>query len=167
MNYNTRFRMKDLLMNPNLENVFPQFDRSAPLKNTYSFAEVERRVLEYLKNALNGTIKGKDELVVKGKHPTIMRRVRELQPLIESLFDNMPSVAKNLRGNTRLYTTFASLDELENIKGYQKKLAALKTLVDNINYNPDFNSQNSIPSQARASYLKRQDAWKKRVGYKE
>ncbi len=52
--YNNRLRMRDLFMNPQLANVFPQFNSGKPLKNVYSFAETEESVQNYLVAALNG-----------------------------------------------------------------------------------------------------------------
>ena len=60
MRYNNRLRMQDLFMNPALAGVFPQFKRGKKLQNVYSYAEVEKRVAEYLAGALNGTITGDD-----------------------------------------------------------------------------------------------------------
>lgn len=165
--YNTQFKMQDLLMNPQLANVFPQFDKNKPLQNVYSFAEVEKKVLEYLKSAFNGEITGSGELIVNGKKKSILRQVRALQTTIEAFFNSMPSIAKNLRSNTKLYTPFASLKQLEELKDPQKKLAAITAIMENIQYNSNFNSQNSLPSQSPIPFQKRQEAWKKKVGYKE
>jgi len=159
--------MQDLFMNPKLANVFPQFERGAKVQSVYSFAETERRVLEYLKNVLNGSVTGQGELSVKGKHKTVLRQVRDLQAVIEAFFNSMPSVAKNLRSNTKLYLPFATLQQLESASGYQSKFKAMKAVLENINYNPDFDSQNGVISNSPMPYQKRQELWKKKVGYKE
>lgn len=161
--YNNRFRMQDLFMNPKLASVIPQFDRSEPLRNVYSNAKTVDRVQKYLVGVLNAAVTGKRELTVNGKHKTVMSRVQRLQPVIENLFNGMPTVVKGLRANTRLYTPFASIGELENIKGFPKRLSVIKAVMDNIMYNPDFQSKGN----ASPAYIRRQELWKKKVGYKE
>lgn len=167
MQNNTYFKLQDLLMNSNLKNVFPQFSADEPLQNVYSFAKVERQILQHLKNALNGSITGNGELLVNGKHTQVLRQVRSLQVTIEAFFNSMPSIAKNLRNNTTLYTTFASSKELEELKTPLQKAKALKQIIDNINFNPNFNSENRLPNLSQRSFERQQNDWKKRVGYKE
>lgn len=165
MRYNNLLSMRDLFMNPKLGNVFPQFERSVPVQNVYSFAEVERRVLNYLQAALGGQITGRDELVVRGKYKTVLRQVNALKSAAEELFNSMPSIAKNLRKNTRLYTPFASAGQLEDMNDPQSKTAAMRVVLDNIRYNPDFVTKGGAAETA--GYIRRQQLWKKKVGYKE
>jgi hypothetical protein len=100
--YNNKLGMKDLFMNPALAGVFPQFEQNERLQNVYSFAETEARVQKYLVGALNATVTGKGEILVKGKHDVILRRVRGLQPLIEAMFNNMPKIVAAIRKNAPL-----------------------------------------------------------------
>lgn len=166
MGYNQRFSMHDLFYNPQLKNIFPQFERGGRLQNVYSFAEVERRVTEYLKNALNGSISGEGELTVNGKHKQVLRQVRGLQAVIENFFNSMPSVVVNLRRNTKLYTPFITVEELKDINSPQKKKQAMQVVLDNINYNPDFESERGRQGKP-LNFRKQQAAWMKKVGYKE
>jgi hypothetical protein len=166
MTYNNIFKMRDLFANPALAKVFPQFERGANLQNVYSFAQTERRVLEYLKNVFNGAITGEGKLTVKGKHKDVLRRLTQLQGAIEELFNSMPSVVKNLRNNTKLYLPYATLSQIGSLNTPYKKYMAMRAVLDNIRYNPDFNSQSSIKNPS-AQYMKQQNAWKKKVGFKE
>lgn len=166
MKYNTRFKMQDLFMNPRLSNVFPQFERNALTSKGFSKKETYNRIRQYLVGALNGVITGKGEITVKGKHKTVLSRVQRLQPIIERLFGVMPTVTANLRNNTKLYTTFSSINELESVKNFDKKLRVMQTVLDNLTFNPDFQSGNTA-SKPSAAYLKQQEEWKNKVGYKE
>lgn len=167
MIYNNHFKMQDLLANPSLQSVFPQFKCGVFIKNVYSFAEVAHWISEYLINAFSGLLTGDGELVIKGMYKTRFKQISALKPIIEGFFNNIPSVAKNIRSNTKLYTTFATLGQIADIKSPSGKIAALKQIIDNINYNPDFNSQNSVTNKSPIPFQKRQENWKIKVGYKE
>lgn len=167
MDYNTKIRLQDLLMNPQLRKVFPQFNKNELAQNVFSFAKVERKILIYLKNALNGAITSKGELSVKGKQPQVLKQVRNLQVTIEAFYNSIPSIAKNFRSNTTLYMSYASSKELEELKTPAQKAKALKQIIDNINFNPDFNSENRLPNLSQRPFERQQKEWKKRVGYKE
>ena len=160
MNYNSRFKMQDLFTNPQMSKVFPQFKNTT--QSVYSFAEVEKRVQEYLKGVLNAKL-GDDGLIVRGKHAAVLRRVNALQGVIEALFNSMPSVAKNIRKNTSLYLPYSTLNQIGELNTSFKKIAAMKAVLENITYNPNFNSQNTISP----SFKRKQDAWKLKVGFKE
>lgn len=165
--YSNRFKMRDLFANPQLANVFPQFDEKAPLQNVYSFADTERRVLQYLKGVFNGTVTGDGELTVKGKHENILRRTNEMKGVIETFFNSMPTVVKGIRHNTNLYLPYSTLDQIADLNTSYKKLSAMKAVLENIMYNPDFQSTKSRNALPPVSYAKKQEAWKKKVDYKE
>lgn len=165
--YSNRFKMRDLFANPQLANVFPQFDEKAPLQNVYSFADTERRVLQYLKGVFNGTVTGDGELTVKGKHENILRRTNEIKGVIETFFNSMPTVVKGIRHNTNLYLPYSTLDQIADLNTSYKKLSAMKAVLENIMYNPDFQSTKSRNAPPPVSYAKKQEAWKKKVDYKE
>lgn len=162
--YNNRLGMKDLFMNSSLSEVFPQFS-GVPLQNVYSFAETEKRVLDYLKGIFGGTVTGKGELVIVGKHKNVLRQVKALKGLMENLFNSMPSIAKNLRRNTKLYMSFSSISQLQAIKSPEQHMTVLNEILENINYNPDFASQNRF--QGVTSFARKQAEWQRRVNYKE
>ena len=71
INYNTNLGMRDIFLNPALKGIFPQMD-GVKLQNVYSFAEVEKRVQTYLAQVLNARYDDDGELVVKGKHETVI-----------------------------------------------------------------------------------------------
>ena len=70
--------MRDLFMNPKLAGVFPQFAPGERLQNVYSFAQIEKRVQDYLVAALNGTITAEGAIAVKGQQQAVLSRVRAL-----------------------------------------------------------------------------------------
>lgn len=160
MRYNNKFRMRDLFLNSQLSNVFPQFD-----KQYHSYLEIERKALEYLKSILNGKITSKNQLTVKGKHNDILQRVRNLQALIEGFFNNTSAIEYGIRNNSKLYLPYISLKQIAELDTIEKKQSALQDVLDNILYNPEFQGQNFKP--ATLAYLKRQNEWKKKVSYKE
>ena len=70
-------------MNPNLDGIFPQFEKGEKLQNVYSFAKTEERVRKYLVKALNGKLLTDGSIAVNGKHQAVLSRVRALQAVIE------------------------------------------------------------------------------------
>ena len=164
--YNTNLRARDLFMNPALKNVFPQFERGAKLQNVYSFAEVEQQVLKYLAAALNGSVTGNGELTVRGKQQTVLSRVRQLQPLIEGFFNNMPKVVRAIRSNAPLYLPYANRKQLEDIKTPSGKLKAMRAVMDNFQYNADMGALNSVKHEKTEEFARHKRAWEKKVGYR-
>lgn len=153
-------------MNDKLAHLFPQFSKTEKLRNVYSFAETERRVQSYLAGVLNGVITAEGEIVVKGKHQNVLNRVRQLQPLIESFFNNVPKIVAALRRNTPLYLPYATRKEIEDIKAPSSKIRLLKALLENLQYNPDFGALNSIKKEQPERFERNRKAWEKRVGYR-
>ena len=164
--YNNRLRMRDLFMNSALGGVFPQFSPTDKLQNVYSFAEVEARVQKYLASALNGTITGNGELTVRGKQQAVLTRVRQLQPLIEDFFNNMPKVAQALRRNTPLYLPYATKKQLEDITTPTGKIKAMRAVMDNFQYNTDLGALNSIKNEKTDQFARNKKAWESKVGYR-
>ena len=97
-------------------------------------------------------------LIVRGKHKQVIRRLNSLKGQIEALFNAIPTVVKNIRSNTKLRLPYATLSQIEGLDDYNKRAALIKQVLDNINYNPDFNS--------RIKESKQQKAWEKRTNYK-
>lgn len=153
-------------MNPKLEGVFPQFSKGDTLKNVYSFAETEARVQKYLAGALGGTVTAKGELVVKGQHQSILNRVRQLQPLIEGLFDNMPKVIAAIRRNTPLYLPYATKKQIEDIKTPAQKQRALKQVLDNLQYNMELGALNSIKKEPPERFAQNKKRWETKVNHR-
>lgn len=153
-------------MNPALAGVFPQFSEKDRLQNVYSFKEIEDKVQNYLVGALNATVTGAGELVVKGQHQSVMNRVRQLQPLIEGLFNNIPKVVQALRNNTALYLPYATMKQLEDIKTPAGKTKALRLVLDNFQYNTDFGALNSIKKEQPDGFSRNKKAWETKVNHR-
>lgn len=165
MQCNNKFTMKDLFMNKELKNLFPQFTKKDGLKNVYSLEWVTKKIEDYLKNVFGGRRSG-DEIIIKGKHKDKLKQIKGMQTLIEDMFNNIPAITKNIRKNTKLITPFQCVDQLKQITDPQKKIQVMQIIFDNLNYNPDFQSQNRFSNQGyRLDYLKRQEIWLKSVGY--
>lgn len=166
MQYNDKFGMRDLFMNKELKGLFPQFTQKDSMKNVFSFEWVEKKVAEYLKAVFNGRMSNGD-LIIPGKFKQRFKEIKGMKQLIEDMFNNIPAITKNLRRNTRLITPFQCVDQLKQIKDPQKKLQVMQIIFDNLNYNPDFQSQNRFDSSFSygMSYYTRQDLWLKSVGY--
>lgn len=161
-----QFKIQDLLMNPRMANVLPQFDRNTPLQNVYSYTEIEKRVLEYLKTTLKGQIVGDGELIVVGKQKAVLRRIKGFKKAIEDFFNVTPALVKNLRKNTKLYMPYSTLKQIEDIKSAEQKKAALNAILDNIRYNPDMDSDTALIGKFTMPFRERQAEWQKRVGYR-
>ena len=166
MRYNNRLRMQDLFMNPALAGVFPQFERGEKLQNVYSFAEVEKRVAEYLAGALNGTITGEGEITVRGKQQDVLSRVRQLQGLIESFFNDTPKVVAALRRNTPLYLPYATLKQLERLHTTEDKIKAMQAVMENFQYNTELGSLNTVKHEGAEQFARHKREWETKVGYR-
>ena len=151
--------MQDLFQNRKLASVLPQFYKKDGLKNVYSFNWVEDKVTKYLKNVLKARVVD-DELVIRGKHKDRLKEVKRLKVVIESMFNNMPSITKNIRKNTRLILPIQNIESLREIKTLDGKLNIMELVLENVKYNPDFQTKQKITPL----YLKEQKRWLKKVG---
>ena len=159
--------MKDLFMNKELKGIFPQFTRKDKLQNVYSFEWVENKVENYIKSVFGGRKSG-DEIIIPGKYKERYKEIKGMKQLIEDMFNNMPAITKNIRHNTKLITPFQSIEQLKEIQDPHKKIAAMQIIFDNLNYNPDFKSQNRFRSEYLSNdYYRRQQIWLKMVGYEK
>lgn len=152
-------------MNPAMEGILPQFERGVKVQNVYSFAEVESRVLKYLAGALNGTITGDGELVVNGKQQAVLSRVRQLQPLIEAFFNNMPKVAAAVRQNKSFYLPYANRKQIEETQTAAGKVKVMQSVMDNFQYNTELGSLNSIKKEPSDTFTRKKRQWEQKVGY--
>lgn len=167
MKYNNNFKMQDFFQNPQMANVFPQFEKGEKLQNVYSFEWINKKVKDYLKNALNAQDNG-NGLLVFGKHNKVLKDLQLMKWTIEAFINNIPSVTKNIRKNTSLYTPFTNLSQLSSVTDERQKLAIMNIILDNINYNPDFETKNSVQVYGTTkSYQQRQEEWMKKVNYKD
>lgn len=158
--------MRDLFMNPELRGILPQMD-GLKLQNVYSFAEVEKRVQQYIVQVFGGESTGDGEIVINGKQPQVLARINQLKPLIEGFFNNMPKIVAGIRRNTPLYLPYASVAQLKAVKNVAAKIRAMKMVMDNFQYDDSLGATNSVlHEQDREYFARRQRAWKKRVGYR-
>ncbi len=165
MQYNDKFGMQDLFMNKELKSIFPQFTRQDGLKNVYSFAWIDKKVEDYIKNTFGGRRVG-DEIIINGKFKEKFKQIKGMQTLIEDMFNNIPAITKNILKNTKLITPFQCIDQLKQIQDPMKKVQVMQIIFDNLNYNPDFQSENRFRSERKPfDYYKRQEMWLKKVGY--
>lgn len=156
--------LRDLLQNRALASVLPQFPKSMPLQNVYSYAKVEEMVAKYITKLLpKSKYDGEGEIIARGKHETVLKQVRNAVPMIETFFNSTPSIVKNIRRNTKLYLPYNTIGQMEGIKATEDKLKLMQEILENITYNPDFNTVQSIDK----TYARLQAQWKKKVGYKE
>lgn len=159
--------MQDLFMNPALKNILPQFGRKEPVQQVYSFAEQKRQIKEYLRGLFSAVQSG-DMLKVKGKQPKVLKQVQEIRTTIEQLFNSMPSISKNIRANTHVYMPFATIKQMQDISTADGKIRALRAILDNINYNPNFKSMNTITRDIpQMNFYRMQAQWMREVGYKD
>lgn len=157
--------MQDLFMNKELKGLFPQFTKRDAQKNVFSFEWIDKKVEDYLKKVFNGRKKGED-IIIYGKFKEKYKQIKAMKTLIEDMFNNIPAITKNIRKNTRLITPFQCVDQLKKITDPIKKIQVMEIIFDNINYNPDFQSQNRFTNTTRInSYYTRQSLWLKSVGY--
>lgn len=164
MNAYHMFSMRELFMNEQLKNVFPQFGKIGKLQNVYSYAQVEKQVAEYLAGALNGSITGDGELTVRGKYKDVLGRVRQLQALIEEFFDSTPKIVANLRKNTALYLPYAARNRIAELKTPASKARAMREVLDNLQYNSDCGALNSIKHETPAQFARNKRKWEEKVG---
>lgn len=165
MQFNDKFTMKDIFMNKELKGLFPQFTKKDKLQNVYSFEWIKGKVVSYIKSVFNGRVSN-GEIIISGKFKEKFKQIKALEKVIEEMFNNMPAITKNIRKNTKLITPFHSVEQLKQISDPGKKVMALQIVFDNLNYNPEFQSQNRFSATVFTNnYFKRQSIWLNAVGY--
>lgn len=163
--YNNRLTARDLFMNSTMSGIFPQFS-DAKLQNVYSFAEVERRIQNYLASALNAKVSGDGELTVNGNYNNVLEQVRRLKTMIETFFNNTPKVVQAIRKNTPLYLPYATKKQLERVKSTESKIKAMNEVLDNLQYNESFGALNSIKKEPPEKFARNKKQWESKVGYR-
>jgi hypothetical protein len=165
--YYNSITMRELFMNDDLKNVLPQVDKDIGTRGyiVYSTKERQNKITQYIKTVLRGVMYDDNTIVCKGNHKTVIKRVRQLQTVLEQLYDSMPSVTKNLRSNTPLYLPYANINELlAKCKSRVQKTKLIQEIVDNINYNPAFRSINTVQNNTAVPFYDRQSKWEIKVG---
>lgn len=164
--YNDRISMKDLFQNKELSNILPQF-KDEDLKNVQSFDWVNDKVKQYIQNALNAEIEG-EEIIVKGKKSNVLQSLQRMKYTLEAFFNAVPSIVKNIRKNTKLYLPYSNLAQIKGLRTDEQKIRFLNSVLDNVNYNPDFRSlddRNIDIYNSGVPFEKRQAQWTEIVGY--
>lgn len=166
MRYNNFFRMQDFFCNKRLAGIVPQLDRRDMERGEISDYKIYTRCQSVINGFLGGTITPNGIEVIGKSNAAVTRIVRACKSVLEAMFNNSKSLLQNISDNRRVYTTASSISQIAELDATEKKLKFLNELLDNINYNPDFHSQNSVQSYSRKPYKDRQKAWARRVGYK-
>lgn len=166
MQFNDKFGMQDLFMNEELKGLFPQFLKTDSQKNVFSYEWIDKKVTDYIKSVFNGTKTKDGEIEISGKFDDIYKQISAMKGLIENMFDNMPAITKNIRKNTKVFLPFQSIEQMKNISDPVDKMRVMQIIFDNLNYNPDFKSEDRFSNkQFNDNFYKRQDLWLKSVGY--
>ena len=164
---NNKLKMKDLFQNPKLASIFPQFKEDEIYQNIQSEKYIQEKVKQYLENALGGQFLG-GNLTISGKKEDIFQKVQVFKYTLEGFFNNLQSITRNLRRNTAVYTPFNNVQDILMMSTNEQKIMALNIILNNINYNPDFKSENSVQVyNSKLSFIQRQEIWKRKVGYKQ
>lgn len=167
MRYNDKFGMRDFFCNDELKGVVPQIKPKDLRADKLSDYKICMRCRDVLKDYLGGSAKGYTVTVEGKPKSSVLSAVRSCATVLEGMFNNSEQLLDGIRSNRKLYTSVASLSQVKGFNYNGQKLKLLKEILDNINYNPDFNSENSIASGSPVPYKERQEKWKKKVGYKE
>lgn len=166
MKYNGFFCLQDFFCNNKLAGIVPQFDRRDIQKGKADDEKIYIQCRNVINGFLNGIITENGIVVTNKSSASVLRVVRACKSVLEAMFCNSESLLANISANKRVYTSAASVSQVAGFDMPQKKLKFLNEILDNINYNPEFGSQNSVRSFSNEPYEKRQRAWQKRVGYK-
>ncbi|MCM1368282.1 MAG: hypothetical protein NC184_05700 [Roseburia sp.] len=158
--------MQDFFCNKRLSGIVPQFDKRDLERGEISDYKIYTRCRGVINGFLNGVITANGIAVSDKSSATVTRIVTACKSVLEAMFNNSASLLQNIRDNRRVYTTAASVSQIAELDDPSKKLKFLNEILDNINYNPEFNSQNSVRSYSTKPYQERQKAWARRVGYK-
>ena len=165
MTYNSFFKMRDLFQNPKLESVIPQIDNKN-LNRKPNAAFINKVVKKYLENALGGEFSG-SKMTVVGKKREVLKEVQSLKWVLEGLFNNFETLQRNIKSNTPVYTPFRRVEDIAGLNSFKQKYQVLAIILDNINYNPDFGSENSVRVfNSNKTFWQRQQLWLKKVRYK-
>ena len=151
--------MQDLFQNRKLKNILPQFYKKDGLKNVYSFRWVEEKIASYLKSVFKAKVVD-DKLIVQGKKREKIEAIKQFKGILEDMFNNIPSLTKNIRKDTRLLLPIDNLESLKQAKTVGDKLQIMEYVLDNIKYNPDFQTKQKVTPL----YVKEQRQWLKKVG---
>lgn len=165
MQYNDRLTMKELFQNRELASVLPQFTQREKLQNVYSIERIVTKIRQYIRRAFNGRyVDGK--IIIKGDAKRRIQDIQNLKTILEAMYNNMPSIASNLRQNKRLITPFISVQQLKEYRTTSDKLEATRIIFENILYNPNMQSRYRQKKQALDRvYQQKQAEWMHKVNF--
>lgn len=161
MKYNNKITMKDIFMNEKLKGIFPQFSVKEARKKVLSDAFVRQKVLDYLKETLNGKVEN-NNLIVPGKFKDKFLEIVSLKNIVEEMFNNYENFSIGIKKDLKLYTPFQSISQIENITTAKQIKEILQIVLDNIAYNPDFQPLGANLTNT-ATFIKEQQKWLKKV----
>lgn len=165
MQYNDRLTMKELFQNRELAGILPQFTQREKLQNVYSIESIVTKIEQYIRRAFNGKLE-EGKIIIKGNTKRRIQDMQNLKTILEAMYNNMPSIASNLRQNKRMITPFMSSKQLKECRSTSDKLEATKIIFENILYNPNLQSRYRQKKQATDRvYLQKQAQWMKKVRY--
>jgi hypothetical protein len=105
-----------------------------------------------------------ENLAIKGDYTTIYKQVKGMATTIEQFFNAMPSISKNINKNTKLYLPFATKWQIADLTKPEQKLAVMEQVIQNVQFNPNLQSQNSVVDMG-SNFYKLQADWLRRVDY--
>lgn len=165
MQYNDRLTMKELFQNRELASVLPQFTQKEKLQNVYSIESIVTKIKQYIRRAFNGRY-DEGKIIIKGDAKRRMQDIQNLKTILEAMYNNMPSIASNLRQNKRVVTPFMTAKQLKEYRTTSDKLEATKIIFENILYNPNMQSRYKQKKQALDRvYQQKQAEWMRKVGF--
>ena len=172
--YQNRFTLADFFMSEKMKDCFPQFSNTEASMNMPEIPEkVVKKVAEYYARFLGGKLVGTD-INVDGNKKEIVEKVRSQKDHVESIFNNIDCIHKNLKNKTKLYLTTGNLDLVANNADIRDKV--MSEILENLRYREAFGTQNER-RKVELSYLsdknisksdfKRMEAqWQLKVGVK-
>lgn len=157
--------MQELFQNRELAGILPQFTQREKLQNVYSIESIVTKIEQYIRRAFQGKLE-EGKIIIKGNAKRRMQDIQNLKTILEAMYNNMPSIASNLRQNRRVITPFISSKQLKEYRTTSEKLEATKIIFENILYNPNLQSRYKQKKQALDRvYQQKQAAWMKKVNF--
>lgn len=161
MRFNNNFSVKNLFMNKELASVFPQFSKSDNYSDVRNNDWVERKMQAYLVKMLGGKMRQGD-IILNGTKQEKMSEIMALIPIVQQLFNKLPSVFNGALSPTKkLWTPFISIDQIKENTSLRQKVSILQIVLDNFKYNPDFEQKTEKKTHG---FYKAQKEWMKKVG---
>lgn len=154
--------MRDLFCNEKLSGIVPQLSAKDFEKGSLNDKKVFEECRHILCGLLSGVVRGKRIEVTNKSRAKVLAAVTAAKPLLEGMFDRTPQLKAGIDENRKLYLSLAGLSQLSAKTDLRKRKKVLEEIMDNFMYNPEFE-----PEETRsADYLRQQENWKRKVGYR-